>query len=206
MEHLIINIMNTWGYIGISFLIAIENIFPPIPSEVILTFGGFSTTITNMSIIGVIISATIGSVIGALALYFIGYFLNEERLNYIINSKIGKILRVKSSDIDKARKWFDLRGKYTVFFCRFIPIVRSLISIPAGMAKMKLPLFLILTTVGSLIWNTVLVILGSVAGESWEKIAGYVSKYSKITLIVLIILFIIGAIMFYINKSKNKKN
>ena len=206
MEHLIINIMNTWGYIGISFLIAIENIFPPIPSEVILTFGGFSTTITNMSIIGVIISATIGSVIGALALYFIGYFLNEERLNYIINSKIGKILRVKSSDIDKTRKWFDLRGKYTVFFCRFIPIVRSLISIPAGMAKMKLPLFLILTTVGSLIWNTVLVILGSAAGESWEKIAGYVSKYSKITLIVLIILFIIGAIMFYINKSKNKKN
>jgi len=202
MEQFIIEIMNSWGYLGIAFLIAIENVFPPIPSEVILTFGGFSTTITDMSIYGVIISATIGSVIGALILYLIGYFLNEERLNYIVNSKLGKILRIKSSDIEKAKKWFDLKGKYTVFFCRFVPIVRSLISIPAGMAKMKLPLFLILTTIGSLIWNIVLVLLGSFAGGSWEKIADYVSKYSKITLIVLILLFLVGTIIFYINKAK----
>ena len=206
METMIMDIINNLGYFGVAFLIAIENIFPPIPSEVILTFGGFLTTIDNstLSIVGVIIASTIGSVVGAIALYYIGYILNPERLEALVNSKIGKILHLSFNDIKKAEKAFDKRGAITVFFCRFIPIVRSLISIPAGMTKMKLPLFLVLTTIGSLIWNTVLVILGSIAGKSWTKIAGYIDTYSKITLIVLVILFVIGVFIYYKKKSKKR--
>lgn len=206
MQEIIINIMNQLGYLGIALLIAIENIFPPIPSEVILTFGGFMTTYSKITIIGAIISSLIGSVIGAIILYYIGRLLNKERLTKIVNGKLGKTLGFKIEHIEKAQSWFDKKGNYTVLFCRFIPIVRSLISIPAGMANMNFMHFIILTTIGSGIWNTVLVSLGAIAGASWEKIADYVSSYSRIVFIILIIVGI-GLVLFkyrkYFIKLKN---
>ena len=207
MQTFIINFMNKFGYIGIALLIAFENIFPPIPSEVILTFGGFLTTKTEMIAIGVIISSTIGSVLGAVILYLIGRILNADKIASIVDGKIGKYLHLKKQDIEKANNWFSKKGKYTVFFCRFVPIVRSLISIPAGMNKMNFGLFLTLTTIGTSIWNTVLVLLGQKAGENWTKIVDIVGTYSKIGLIVLIIIFIILVFLFYkfrIKKDKQK--
>lgn len=207
MQTFIINFMNKFGYIGIALLIAFENIFPPIPSEVILTFGGFLTTKTEMIAIGVIISSTIGSVLGAVILYLIGRILNADKITNIVDGKIGKYLHLKKQDIEKANNWFSKKGKYTVFFCRFVPIVRSLISIPAGMNKMNFGLFLTLTTIGTSIWNTVLVLLGQKAGENWTKIVDIVGTYSKIGLIVLIIIFIILVFLFYkfrIKKDKQK--
>ncbi|MBR3229632.1 MAG: DedA family protein [Bacilli bacterium] len=205
MEAAIISIMNKFGYFGVFFLIAIENIFPPIPSEVILLFGGFMTTYSKINILGVIIASTLGSLVGALILYYIGKILNKERLKKIIKGKIGKILRLKAKDIDKADEWFDTKGNKTVFFCRFVPILRSLISIPAGMSEMPMPKFLLYTTVGSAIWNAVLTIAGSIVGDKWETIVDIFDKYSHITLIVLIILFI-GAIAYYFKKRKNSLN
>lgn len=205
MEEIIISMVNQFGYLGIILLIAIENIFPPIPSEVILTFGGFATTISNITVIGTIIASTVGSVLGAMALYWIGRFLNEERIDKIADSKAGKVLGLEKQDIHKAFSWFDSKGKFAVFFGRFIPIVRSLVSIPAGMAKMAMIPFLILTTVGSLIWNTVLITLGRIAGASWSKIAGYVGGYSDIVLIGFIIIFILGIVAFYLKKSGTVK-
>ena len=202
MQELIISIMNQYGYFGVFFLIAIENIFPPIPSEVILLFGGFMTTYSKINILGVIIASTLGSLIGALILYYIGKILNKERLKKIVKGKIGKILRLKAKDIDKADEWFDTKGNKTVFFCRFIPILRSLISIPAGMSEMEMPKFLLYTTVGSAIWNSVLTIAGSIVGDKWKTIVDIFDKYSHITLIVLVILFI-GAIIYYFKKRKN---
>lgn len=187
MQEIIINVMNSFGYVGIALLIAIENIFPPIPSEVILTFGGFMTTYSKMKVIGVIIASIIGSIIGAIALYFIGRFLNKDRLEKIVEGKIGTILHLKKKDIEKANIWFEKRGQYTVFFCRFIPIVRSLISIPAGMTKMKFVPFTILTTIGSTIWNSALVYLGVITGSSWMKIVSYVNYYSKVVLIIILV-------------------
>ena len=201
MEEIIIEIVNKFGYLGIMLLIAIENIFPPIPSEVILTFGGFATTISNITVVGAIIAATIGSVTGAIALYWIGRLLNEERIDKIVDSKLGKILGLKKQNIHKAFSWFDNKGKYAVFFGRFVPIVRSLVSIPAGMAKMAIIPFLILTTVGSLIWNTVLITLGKIAGASWGKIAEYISGYSDIVLGIFIVIAVLGVIAFYAKKS-----
>lgn len=170
MQEMIIEIMNNFGYLGVFLLIAIENVFPPIPSEVILLFGGFMTTFSDMNIVGVIIASTLGSILGAIILYYIGKILNKERLKKIITSKPGKILRLKPEDIDKADNWFDTKGNKTVFFCRFVPIIRSLISIPAGMSEMPMKKFLIYTTAGSLIWNAALTIAGSIVGENWTSI------------------------------------
>ncbi len=205
MQELMIQLMGQFGYIGVFLLIAIENIFPPIPSEVVLLFGGFMTTYTELNIIGMIVAATLGSLAGAIVLYYIGRILNKERLKKIVSGKIGKVLRIKNEDIDKADHWFDTKGNKTVFFCRFIPIVRSLISIPAGMSQMPMGKFLIYTTVGSTIWNTVLIVAGNLVGEKWEDILQIFSDYSHITLVVLIIIFIIGVVLFYRSKSKKTK-
>lgn len=204
MQNIIIDIMNHFGYFGIFLLIAVENIFPPIPSEVILLFGGFMTTYTKLNIVGVVIAATLGSVAGAIVLYYIGKILNKDRLKKIVRGKIGKILRLKETDIDKADAWFDTKGQKTVFFCRFIPIVRSLISIPAGMSEMNLKKFLIYTTLGSAIWNVVLTIAGSIASKNWEKVLGFFDQYSHIVMILLIIIFVIFIIIFYKKKRKQE--
>ncbi|GAA0135490.1 DedA family protein [Paenibacillus sp. YSY-4.3] len=179
MENWITEFMEQFGYIGIFLLIALENIFPPIPSEVILTFGGFMTTYSDLTMTGVIIAATLGSVIGAVILYGAGYMLNVDRLEAIID-KWGKYLRLKKEDVRKADAWFDKYGYWTVLFCRMIPLIRSLISIPAGMAKMKFGLFLLYTTIGTLIWNVILVSVGAAVGSSWEKIVAFMDVYSNI--------------------------
>ena len=207
MEQIIINIMEQVGYLGVFLLIAIENIFPPIPSEVILVFGGFMTTYTSLNIPIMILAATLGSLLGAIVLYYIGKIFNKERLKRIVNGKIGKVLRLKASDIEKADKWFDTKGNKTVFFCRFIPIVRSLISIPAGMSEMPMQKFLLYTISGSLIWNTVLIIVGSIVGDKWETIVGYLDNFSNIILIILAIIFVVALYYWFVirKKKQNKK-
>ena len=202
MQAAIINIINSFGYFGIFLLIAIENVFPPIPSEVILLFGGFMTTYSSMTIIGVIIASTLGSLLGAIILYYIGKILNKRKLKKIIRGKTGKILRLTPKDIDNADKWFDKKGNKTVFFCRFIPLIRSLISIPAGMSEMPMKTFLIYTALGSAIWNTVLTIIGNIVGEKWPTIVKILDKYSNIVIIILILLISIIIITFYKKKKK----
>ncbi|WP_058308269.1 DedA family protein [Gracilibacillus massiliensis] len=190
MEQWLIQIMNEYGYIGIMFLIAIENIFPPIPSEIILTFGGFVTTTSSLHIAGVIFASTAGSVLGAIVLYIIGLQLDVARLEKIIG-KWGHILRVKKEDVHKADRWFAKYGYWTIFFCRFVSLIRSLISIPAGMSHMNIGLFLLFTTLGTLIWNTVLVFVGATLGASWEKILNYLEVYSTVIYLILFVLVII---------------
>ena len=205
MEDLIIQIMDNYGYLGIGLLILIENVFPPIPSELILTFGGFMTLSTNMTVIGVILVSTIGSLLGAIVLYLIGKILNKDRLIKIVESKYGRLLRVKRKDIEMADKWFLEKGTGTVFFCRFIPIVRSLISIPAGMSEMSMVKFIIYTVFGSAIWNTVLVCVGAFAADKKDYILGILDNVSHIVLILLIVIFVVCVYMFY--KSRlGKKN
>ena len=192
MNNFIINIMNKYGYMGILFLITVENIFPPIPSEVILTLGGFMTSKdgVTMSLFGVIMYSTFGSMLGAIILYYVGY---------IVRSKVGRVLCLKESDIIKSDNSFNNNGDLTVLYSRFVPILRSLISIPAGVNRMKFSIFLIYTFIGSLIWNTVLVSLGKLVGENYMVVAGVFSKYSKVVL-VLLILFIIYKIYKKIKK------
>jgi len=203
MQNWITDIMEQFGYAGIALVIALENLFPPIPSEVILTFGGFMTTKTHLTLPGVILASTIGSVAGAVVLYFIGFLLEVRRLERIVE-RWGRVLRVKKEDIHRADRWFAKYGYWTVFFCRMIPLVRSLISIPAGMARMKFGLFLLFTTIGTLIWNTVLVYLGAALGESWESIVHYMDMYSHFTYAV-IGLVVLAVLYLYLRRARNMK-
>lgn len=195
MDHWILEIMSSYGYLGLALLIMAENLFPPIPSEIILTFGGFMTTYTRMHIPGTVLSATVGSVGGALILYQAGRFLSPDRLDTLLSGRLGRILHLKKADIQKAADWFDSRGNYTVFFCRFIPIVRSLISIPAGMADMALGRFLWMTVAGSFLWNLVLICAGAAAGSSWQKAVEYFGSYTQAAKIVLGVGVLLGGVV-----------
>jgi membrane protein DedA with SNARE-associated domain len=186
VENWITEFMDQFGYFGVFLLIMIENVFPPIPSEVILTFGGFMTTYSDMTRVGVIIAATIGSVIGAMILYSIGLFLDVARLEKIVD-QWGGVLRLTRKDIRKADAWFDKYGPWTVLLCRLVPLIRSLISIPAGMSNMNFPLFILLTTIGSLIWNTALVTIGAAVGDNWQSIVHYMDIYSNFAYALLAI-------------------
>ncbi|EKZ0703078.1 DedA family protein [Listeria monocytogenes] len=196
METWITSIMADFGYIGIFVLIMVENLFPPIPSEIILTFGGFMTTVTSLNVVMVIIVATLGSVVGAILLYKVASYFGKERLTKIV-LKYGRILRLKESDIERAESFFLKYGSWAVFLCRMIPLIRSLISIPPGMTKMKMSRFLILTTAGSLLWNTVLIGLGAVLGESWNEIVVFMDSFSTIIYSVIAILVVVGLGFFF---------
>jgi LPXTG-motif cell wall-anchored protein len=200
MENWIKEIIEQFGYTGIFLLIALENIFPPIPSEVILTFGGFMTAQTNITVFGTIAAATLGSTAGAALLYWAGLSLTRDRLERIIE-RWGGILRLKKADIDKAFGWFDQYGYWTILICRMVPLIRSLISIPAGMAKMNFPLFLLFTVIGTLTWNTILVNIGAAFGDSWETAVKYFDIYSNMVY-MLIALAIIGAAVFWFRRRK----
>ncbi|EOT5977691.1 DedA family protein [Listeria monocytogenes] len=196
METWITSIMADFGYIGIFVLIMVENLFPPIPSEIILTFGGFMTTVTSLNVVMVIIVATPGSVVGAILLYKVASYFGKERLTKIV-LKYGRILRLKEADIERAESFFLKYGSWAVFLCRMIPLIRSLISIPAGMTKMKMSKFLILTTAGSLLWNTVLIGLGAMLGESWSEIVVFMDSFSTIIYSIIAILVVVGLGFFF---------
>ncbi|EKZ0666814.1 DedA family protein [Listeria monocytogenes] len=205
METWITSIMADFGYIGIFVLIMVENLFPPIPSEIILTFGGFMTTVTSLNVVMVIIVATLGSVVGAILLYKVASYFGKERLTKIV-LKYGRILRLKESDIERAESFFLKYGSWAVFLCRMIPLIRSLISIPAGMTKMKMSRFLILTTAGSLLWNTVLIGLGAVLGESWNEIVVFMDSFSTIIYSVIAILVVVGLGFFFRARFKKTRD
>ncbi|MFQ9992373.1 DedA family protein [Ruthenibacterium lactatiformans] len=132
MESVITGLVSRFGYWGVLLLIAVENIFPPIPSEVILTFGGFLTTCTEMTPPGIILFSTLGSVAGAIVLYGVGRLLAPQRLEALLSGRVGRVLKMESADVHKASDWFAAHGWPSVFFCRCIPILRSLISIRHG--------------------------------------------------------------------------
>lgn len=201
MNNWITEFMEQFGYFGVFLLIALENVFPPIPSEVILTFGGFMTTYTNLTVPGVIIVSTLGSVLGAVILYGVGYLVNVDRLEGWID-RYGRFLRLKKEDIRRADRWFERYGYWTVLFCRMVPLIRSLISVPAGMAKMKFGLFLLFTTIGTLIWNVALVWVGAAVGGSWEQIVDFMDVYSNFAYIVIAIGGI-GLLLMWLRKRRN---
>ena len=184
MRELVLELMGEYGNLAVFLLILVENLFPPIPSEVILTFGGVMTVCTDMTPVGVILFSTAGSLAGAVILYSVGRFLPEEVFRKLLCGQIGHLLHFRLEDVDLAKGWFRERGRSAVFLCRLIPIVRSLISIPAGIARMQFVPFLVFTAAGSLLWNTVLVYAGRIAGDSWEKVSAAFGVYSDLFLMI----------------------
>lgn len=185
MQQFILSVMERYGYFGICFLILLENLFPPIPSEIILPFGGFLTTYTNLSVWGVTLFSTIGSTAGAFLLYRLGTMLSPQRAGALLDRRLFLLLGFRRENLEKAVMWFERRGKKAVLFGRCVPIVRSLVSIPAGMAGVELPTFFAYTVIGSAVWNLLLVSLGAFLGASWGVIQKWLGVYARYTRIGL---------------------
>lgn len=196
-----VRIMETLGGPGAAFLIALENIFPPLPSEVILPLAGFTASQGSMNLVSAIMWTTLGSLVGAVVLYKIGELLGRERIRHYAR----KLPLVKVSDVDKAEKWFTKHENQAVFFGRMIPVVRSLISIPAGVEKMPMKIFLAYTWAGSMIWNTILISAGYLLGEQWHLVETYVGVLQYVVLATLAIL-VTRFIFKRLKKRKLKKS
>ncbi|GGL58511.1 DedA family protein [Planomonospora parontospora] len=190
MTDWLIELMEILGAPGAGLAIALENIFPPLPSEVILPLAGFTSAKGEMNLPGVLAWTTAGSVAGALALYWVGALLGRERTLALA----ARIPLLKVSDITRTEAWFLKHGRKTVFFGRMIPIFRSLISVPAGVERMPLGVFTLLTTAGSLVWNTVFVLAGYVLAENWSVVETYVGMGTNavIGLVLLAVVVFVG--------------
>jgi membrane protein DedA with SNARE-associated domain len=180
------------GYLGVAMLVAVENVFPPIPSEVVLGLAGYTASQGDAWVIGMIIAATIGSVLGALILYGLSAAIGPIRLRAIV-IRYGAWIGFGDTDLDRAEEWFDRRSRSAVLVCRCVPLIRSLISIPAGFRRMPIVTFTTFTLIGSLIWNTILISAGYALADQWERILDYTEPFQ--TIVVVVIGIIVAALV-----------
>lgn len=181
-----VGVMEAIGAPGAGLLVALENLFPPLPSEVILPLAGFTASQGGFTVAGAVFWTTLGAVVGAIALYWIGAALGRRRLRAVVD----RMPLVDLHDLDRTEAWFDRHGKAAVFFGRMIPVFRSLISVPAGIERMSFGWFVLLTTAGSLIWNTVFVLAGYYLGENWHIAERYAGVFSR-TVLVAVAAFVV---------------
>ncbi|WP_373308866.1 DedA family protein [Streptomyces minutiscleroticus] len=174
------DLVETMGGPGAGLAIALENLFPPLPSEVVLPLTGFAAGQGVLTLGSALFWTTLGSVAGAAVLYWIGMLLGRDRMHAVW----AKLPLVKTSDLDRTEKWFAKHGTKAVFFGRMVPVFRSLVSVPAGVERMPLPVFLVLTALGSLIWNSVLVLAGYWLGDRWQTVETYAGIFSKAVLVL----------------------
>jgi membrane protein DedA with SNARE-associated domain len=192
MQDWITNLMTSMGYLGIGLLMFLENLFPPIPSELIMPLAGFNIAKGKMAFLPAIAAGTIGTVLGALPWYYLGCQLGEERIKKLVD-RYGKWLRISVRDVDRAKGWFDRSGQFAVLIGRLIPGVRTLISLPAGMAKMPIVPFVLYSTVGTALWVSLLTYGGYILGDRYEDIEHFIAPFSKI-----ILGLILGAVVVWL--------
>ncbi len=186
-------IIDAIGLVGVAVLVALENVFPPIPSELILLLTGFNVSEGRFDFVSGVIAATIGSVVGAFFLYAVGRILDDERMERML-AGVGRYVGLKRSDVHKGFTWFERHGTKVVLFGRLIPVVRSVVSIPAGGDKMPLGKFTLLTAAGSLVWNLIWVAIGWGLGDQWEK-AGAWGDYLQYVVIVGVIVGFVAIVV-----------
>lgn len=183
------DVIEAIGYVGVALLVALESVFPPIPSEVVLPFAGFYAGKGEASVPGMMLAATVGSVVGAWVLYGIGAWIGPDRLRRFV-VRYGRWFGVKEHDLDRAEAWFDRRAKAAVLLGRCVPLVRSIVSIPAGFRRMPIVPFTVYTALGSLAWNVALVGAGAILGNRWEEVGDVVGILQW--LVILAILGLVG--------------
>ena len=185
-----VSVIEALGGFGAALLIALESFFPPIPSELILPLAGFTASKGPLGLVEVILWCTAGSLAGAWALYAVGALLGRKRTHRLLD----RLPLVKLEDVEKAEDWFGKHAKSSVFFGRMVPVVRSLVSIPAGMTKMAPVLFTLLTAGGSLLWNGGLILAGYLLGENWQAVRPYVGGFSNLILVAAGIMVTVWAV------------
>lgn len=168
------DIIERLGAVGVALLIILENVFPPIPSEIVLPFAGFVAQRGDGSVVVMIVAATVGAVIGALILYYVAALIGPVRLGVFI-AKFGKWFGVKPADLTRAEQWFDRHAVAAVLLGRCVPLIRSVVSVPAGFRRMPLVPFIAYTALGSAVWNTALIGAGAALGNQWENVEPYVA-------------------------------
>jgi membrane protein DedA with SNARE-associated domain len=186
------SVIERLGYGGVALLIALESIFPPIPSEVILPLSGYLAAQGQFWLPAVILAATAGSVAGALVLYGLAAWLGEDRVRGILD-RHGKLIHLSGKDLDQADGWFDRHGAKAVMLGRLAPIVRSLISVPAGLRRMPLPRFVLYTSIGSTVWNGALIGIGWILGDRWDQVNRY-ATFVELGFLVLVVAGIAWAV------------
>jgi membrane protein DedA with SNARE-associated domain len=185
------DLVDTWGYAAVFLFLVVENLFPPIPSELILPLAGYYVDQGNLNFGFVVLAATAGSVFGAVILYYFGQLAGRPAME-----RWGHRVRLQQRDFDRADAWFERYGVWVVFFGRLVPGVRSLVSIPAGTSSMPMGQFLVLTTAGSALWNALLIGAGWALGHEWERISGAVDSASSVVVVVLAVAFVAGSGLF----------
>lgn len=193
MKEWVVEIMTSLGYLGIGLLMFLENLFPPIPSELIMPLAGFTAAQGKMELVPAIAAGVLGTVLGAFPWYYLGKMVSEERIKGWAD-RYGKWLGISGGDIDKANRWFDRHGKKAVLLCRMVPGVRTLISLPAGINAMPMLPFLLFSTIGTVLWVTFLTAAGYLLGNNYELVDAYLAPVSKIVAVTLVIALIIWII------------
>ncbi len=179
MAQWVLDVVSSLGYLGLALLLIAENLFPPIPSEIVLPLAGFLVGRGDLNLWGTLAAATTGSVLGAVVLYSLGRWGGRRLV-----LRYGSWLRVDEDRLDRAEGWFRRYGDVLVLFARIVPIARSIVSIPAGTAKMPLVRFVVLTSIGSAIWNALLIGTGMILGANWSMVQNWVGSYSNAVLIL----------------------
>ena len=179
------DVIEQLGYLGVALLVVLENVFPPIPSEIVLPFAGFVAQRGSDSVVLMILAATVGSVIGALIMYWIAAIIGDERL-HAFTRRFGKWVQIREADLTRAEEWFDRHAMSAVLVGRCVPLIRSVVSIPAGFRRMKLIPYIAYTFLGSLVWNIALVGAGAVLGENWERVEPVVATFQWIVIVVIL--------------------
>ena len=178
------SVVETLGYGGVAFLVALENLFPPIPSEVVLPLAGFVAAGGEASLLGMIVAATSGSMVGAFVLYGLSAAIGPARLRYLV-IRFGRWFGVDETDLDRTEAWFDRRANLAVLICRCVPLMRSLISVPAGFRRMPILAFSVYTLIGALVWNLVLIGAGYLLGERWEHVGEPLDLLKNSVLVII---------------------
>ncbi|OKH26718.1 alkaline phosphatase [Hydrococcus rivularis NIES-593] len=199
MAEWITSTMESLDYWGIALLMFLENLFPPIPSELIMPLAGFTIAKGDMGFVPAVLAGVIGTVLGAFPWYYLGKAVSEERLEHLAD-RYGKWITVSSKDIKKANNWFSRHGVRAVFFGRLVPGVRTLISLPAGINHMSFIPFVLYSTIGTSLWVIFLTTLGYLLGDNYELVDEYLGPVSKIVLLSLVIWFII-----WIVRKRNRR-
>ena len=183
------DVIEQLGYLGVALLVVLENIFPPIPSEIVLPFAGFVAQQGSDSVVLMILAATVGSVIGALITYWIAAIIGDDRL-HAFTRRFGKWIQIRESDLTRAEEWFDRHAMSAVLVGRCVPLIRSVVSIPAGFRRMKLIPYIAYTFLGSLVWNILLVGAGALLGENWERVGSYIGVFQWIVIALVAVVVV----------------
>ncbi|REH94210.1 DedA family protein [Staphylococcus felis] len=204
MEQIITDLISRWGYMAIFILILLENVLPVVPSEIILTFAGLMSVKSGLSIPILFIISTIASFIGLLILYYVCRLIHEERIYRFIDRQ-GKWLKLKGKDVKRANDWFKRYGAWAVLLCRFIPVLRVLITIPAGINKMNVVQFIVLSLLGTTIWNFALILLGRLLSDSFDTLMTGLHTYAYIMYIVIFIALLYFVYRLIFRKRRHVK-